>query len=79
MFASLPQPPTRPCTECGAAVPHDELEEHVCEHGRWVDHQMFVLRSQLDALEGEIAAWLDSPHGRFELEYAARERTARRR
>jgi hypothetical protein len=77
MFASLPQPPTRPCPECGAAVPQAELDEHVCEHERWVDHQMFVLRGELDGLEGEIAAWLESPRGRFELGYAQRERTTR--
>jgi hypothetical protein len=78
MFASLPQPPTRPCADCGAAVPQAELDAHVCEQERWVDHQMFLLRGELDQLEHEIAVWLDSPCGRFELAYAERDRTSRR-
>jgi hypothetical protein len=77
MFASLPQPPTVPCADCGAPVLQSELEEHVCEHGRWVDHQLFLLRDELAGVDGEIAAYLASPHGRFELAYAERERTRR--
>lgn len=75
MFASLPQPPTRPCADCGAAVSQAELDRHVCEHERWVDHQLFLLGGELDGLEQEIAEWLESPRGRFELDCAERDRT----
>ena len=35
---------------------------------------MLLLRPELVAFETELAAWLASPHGRFEAYYAARER-----
>jgi hypothetical protein len=64
----------RPCPDCGASVAADALDEHVCERERWLDYQLLQLRGELDAFELEVAEYLDSPSGRFELWCAERDR-----
>jgi hypothetical protein len=63
-----------PCSECGVAVERASSQEHVCDRERLLDYQMFQLRDGVAAIEGEVGAYFDSPHGRFELWWAERER-----
>ena len=63
-----------PCPECGESVAKTEMDEHVCDRERWVEYQLFQQRGELDGLEDEYRAYLDSPAGRFALWYAARHR-----
>jgi len=51
-----------------------ELDEHVCEHERWIGYQVFQLRHEIDDFDTELAMYLDSPKGQFDLWYAERER-----
>jgi hypothetical protein len=63
-----------PCEECGLSVPKDELEAHVCDPERRADYQLLQQREDLERLEDEYRAYLDSPAGRFAVWYAARHR-----
>jgi hypothetical protein len=74
MFGGLPEPTYMPCVECGATVARVETDAHVCERERWVDYQMFQSRDEVDAVADELAAYLSSPTGRFELWCAERDR-----
>jgi hypothetical protein len=60
-----------PCPDCGESVARAEKDEHICDDERWLDYQMFQLRDEVEGLEGSVAAYLDSPQGRFEAWYAA--------
>jgi hypothetical protein len=51
-----------------------ELDEHVCEHERWIGYQVFQLRHEIDDFDAELATYLESPKGQFDLWYAERER-----
>ncbi len=77
MFGPFSHLQYRPCPDCGASVASAELESHACDEARWLDYQMFQLREELAGLGQELVAYLDSPHGRFELWYAERERLSR--
>ena len=72
----LPQPAFMPCSECGASVASAEQDEHVCERERWLDYQLFVLRAEVERFEDDLAAYFDSPEGRFQLWDAERKREA---
>ena len=74
MFNRLPEPAFMPCPDCGASVASAETDEHVCERERWLDYQLFVQRDEVGRFEDELAAYLDSPEGRFHLWDAARSR-----
>lgn len=74
MFDSLPQPRYMPCPDCGASVAVRQQERHVCEDERWATFQLFQLRDEVSALDDLLAAYLDSPRGRFEVWDAARRR-----
>jgi len=73
MFA-FPQPHYMPCVECGASVPRDEAERHLCEQERRLDFAVFQLRGEGAELDEQLAAYLDTPRGRFEAWYAAQRR-----
>jgi hypothetical protein len=73
MFA-FPQPHYLPCHECGASVGRGEAASHVCELERRLDYLLLRLSSELARFEEELALYLESPHGRFEVWYAARRR-----
>jgi hypothetical protein len=64
----------RPCPECGASVAVVEMESHTCEPERLLEYQLAQQRDELEALEGEVSAYLASSKGRFELWYAERRR-----
>jgi hypothetical protein len=65
-----------PCEECGASVARAEREAHKCERERWLSYQVFQRRDELERFDHELAAFLESPRGRFEAWYAARSRSA---
>jgi hypothetical protein len=68
------EPPLTTCPGCGGGVPSRELRLHVCEWGRWLDHQVHLRRDELHRFEQELGAYLASPSGRFDLWYAERTR-----
>ena len=77
MYPSLPQPRFLPCPDCGESVAVEAQSEHVCEEERWATYQLHQLREEITSLEGQVAAYLDSPRGRFEAWDAARRRERR--
>jgi hypothetical protein len=74
MFPSLPQPRHMPCPDCGESVAADVRDEHVCDDERWLTYQLFQLRDEIASLEQQVASYLGSPRGRFELWDAERRR-----
>ena len=72
--ASFSHPPFMPCPECGASVAVTAETEHVCNPDRRLDFELFQLRAEVSGLGTEIADYLSSAQGRFELWYAERER-----
>jgi hypothetical protein len=78
MHLSLPPPTHMPCPDCGASVPREELAEHACDERRRVEFQLFQLRGELAVFADELARWLETPQGRFEVFYAERTRADRR-
>lgn len=69
-----PRPLYVACSECGAPVPADKADDHLCDRDRWLDYQMVKLGPALFNLERTIGAWLATPAGRFEMYYAERDR-----
>jgi hypothetical protein len=49
-------------------------EAHACEQERRAGYQLFQLRDEVAQFDVHLAAYLASPHGRFEQFYAARTR-----
>ena len=76
MLDSFPKPRHLPCPDCGESVAAKLRERHACEEERWADYQLFQLRDETAAFDDQLAAYLDSPFGRFELWDAARRRNA---
>jgi hypothetical protein len=74
MFGGLPEPTYIPCVDCGASIARVERDAHVCERERWVDYQMLKSRDEVDAIADELAAYLASPEGKFELWCLERDR-----
>lgn len=70
------QPPFMPCSECGASVALGDLDEHACDPERWLDYQVFQLRTELEELEDEVGAYLASSRGKFDLWCAEQARRA---
>jgi hypothetical protein len=64
----------KPCPDCGASVAVAEMAEHACERERWLNYQMIQEREELESLEAEYLAYLETPAGRFALWDAARTR-----
>src|SRR5437870_13529207 len=77
VFGSIPQPAHMPCQECGASVPVLERDEHVCSEQRRLEYRLFQLRAELAAFDELLAAYLESPRGRFELWCAERQRRSK--
>jgi hypothetical protein len=70
----LPQPAFMPCPDCGASVATAERAEHVCDRERWLDYQLFLQRTEVARFDDDLAAYFDSPEGRFHLWDAERRR-----
>jgi hypothetical protein len=64
-----------PCGECGASLARGERDAHTCERERWATYQVFQRRDEIERFDDELAAFLESPRGRFELWCAERDRT----
>jgi hypothetical protein len=64
----------RACPDCGIAVQAARLaaDGHDCPPHRYVAHQVLEARHGLKRLENDVADWLTTPSGRFELYYARR-------
>ena len=69
----LPQPRHLPCPACGASLERGD-GEHECDEERRLDFVLVQLRDELELFDGQLAAWLDSPAGRFAAWLAERER-----
>lgn len=76
MFAFFANSRYRPCPECGASLAGEAREAHECDRKRWLEFQMFRLRSDVARFEDELGDYLSSPEGRFELWYAEHRRAA---
>jgi hypothetical protein len=63
-----------PCEICGAPVPRDGAEGHVCDPERMADFQVARRREEIDRFESDLGVFLASPPGRFAIWCAARER-----
>ncbi len=74
MSIPFPRPRHVPCSDCGAAVERSREDEHVCDRDRLLDYEMFQLRDDVGAFTSDLAAYLDSPRGRFDLWCAERDR-----
>lgn len=74
MFDSFVQSRFMPCPDCGSSVERAQAAGHRCDPERRLDYAVFALRHELAAVEDDVAAYLATPRGRFELWYAARER-----
>jgi hypothetical protein len=65
------------CPDCGTSVRLESLaaELHRCDGRQRVAHVIRIaLAEEVDLFEHEWHEYLDSPHGRFEVFYAARAR-----
>jgi len=62
------------CPGCGDEMILQALRFHVCDWWRWLDHQVQLRRDELRRFEQELGVYLETPKGRFDLWYAARER-----
>jgi hypothetical protein len=73
------EPRHMPCDECGESVARDERDGHVCDPERRLEYVLFQLRDEVGSFDGQLEAYLRSPHGRFDAWLAARERERRER
>ena len=60
----FPTPDHMPCPDCGASVPV-AAEPHVCDDERQLDFRLVELRPEIAQFDDDLAAWLDTPAGRF--------------
>lgn len=74
MFGSLPQPAFMPCPDCGASVPRDQQEKHVCDPEQRDRYESFRAGVEIERFDGELRSWLRSAAGRFAIFYAERQR-----
>jgi hypothetical protein len=71
---ALPDPHHMPCTECGASVAQSERDRHVCEPERRLDFRVLQHRDEINLFDNQLAAYLETPRGRFEAWYASERR-----
>lgn len=64
----------QPCPDCGASVPREELDEHVCDEGQRIRYELFKIRLEVDRFDRELTGWLATSEGRFAVFCAERER-----
>jgi len=64
------------CPECGTSVGLESLETelHRCDCRHRTEHVMKLALAEIELFEREWREYLDSPHGRFEVCYAAHTR-----
>jgi uncharacterized Zn finger protein (UPF0148 family) len=61
------------CPECGEAVQPGAEASHACDPQRWLEH-LFRVRDEVAEFDGALAAYLDTPQGRFAQWLAERRR-----
>jgi len=71
---AFPQPRHLPCPNCGQSVPREQEQAHVCDDERRLDYTLVQLRAEVAALDDQLAAWLESPQGKFAAWLAERGR-----
>ena len=76
MFSFPSKPAFMPCAECGASVARADVDTHECDAERRVEYQLVQLRGEIAAFDDDLAGYLDTPAGRFEVWYAERRRAA---
>jgi hypothetical protein len=54
-----------PCPDCGASLPAAGDGSHVCDEERQLDYRLVELSSEIACFDDDLAAWLDTPSGRF--------------
>jgi hypothetical protein len=62
------------CTECGVTIPLAAEEEHECRHDQWIAHQVGRVSGEIERIDVELADYLETAHGKFDLWYAQRTR-----
>lgn len=65
MSLPFPAPQHMPCPDCGASLPVAADEPHVCEEERRLDFRLFELGPEIAEFDDALAAWLETPDGRF--------------
>jgi hypothetical protein len=75
MSFAFPSPDHMPCPDCGASIPVGAGSEvHVCEEERRLDYRLVGFRPGIEAVAEDLAAWLETPQGRFARWLAERDR-----
>jgi hypothetical protein len=62
---AFPTPDHLPCPDCGASLPAAGDAGHVCDDERRVDYALVGLRPEIERFDDDLAAWLETPAGRF--------------
>lgn len=73
-MSGFAEPERRACPGCGEELTPQAFRFHVCDWWRWLDHQVQLRRDELGRFERDLAAYLETPRGRFDLWYAERAR-----
>jgi hypothetical protein len=77
MFAFFTEHEFMPCERCGASVGRADRNLHTCDERRRLDYELTqLLRGDVDRFDDELAAYLETPEGRFAVYYAARQRVS---
>lgn len=67
-----------PCQFCGESVDRTAPQPHECAPERRAAFQMWALRREIEDFERLFQAYLDTPHGQFDLWLSVRQvRSAR--
>jgi hypothetical protein len=62
------------CSDCGENVPWAQTGEHECDQERWISFQVTRARAEIEHFDQELARYLETARGKFELWYAERTR-----
>jgi hypothetical protein len=67
-----------PCEACGASIDVTLQDLHVCDPDRRLEYEFFLLGAEIATFDAQLAAFLESPRGRFEVWVAERDRPGAR-
>ena len=54
-----------PCPDCGASLPAAGDPGPVCDDERRLDYRLVELQPEIERFDDDLAAWLETPDGRF--------------
>jgi len=74
MASALPSPDHLPCPDCGALVPSDADQLHICDDQQRLEYQLHELKAEMDRFSEDFGDWLNTPEGRLQQWIAERER-----